>query len=548
MPDGRVPTLDTNGRLPNAYAPQVALDALAKATAAVPNTPAGRAALASSDELKTTIAAQAEALAIEILNGMKAESGPDVSGAGDSKTAGAGGGGTSWPSALQAIISAAYSTPGTVRNLGVGGEKTATIIGRTSLGTPWLATLAGPIPTSGYVALSLVSASGAAVQPLLQGAAGVNPVRIGGVYGTITLVSGEYRFTPTTYPASPIAVPAGSPVSTDAQRTRQGDITVYLVGQNDDPQSAANIISYVRPAIARLKAFDKKYIVAGLDTGTTASRSAMEAELAAEFGSHWLNLRTYISSSAALLAEGITPTTDDNDRIAVGSCPSSFWASPTDPVHRNAAGYRRYARAIYEKMKALGYNKQWGTLGDDSDAPIPAVVDTFNRTSASLSGTAPEVGTGTWLVIGGSSIAYIDNGALAFNRNGSGESIARLIAPSTNVRMVAKLKTRGGGGAYMRLRYADPSNYLRLFCVADGVWKFSSIVAGVETVHGASLGNAADGDVLDVTVNGTNAVVKINGTSVWSGTIPTFGSNPQACGFSANSLSDAQRWDEVRLY
>ncbi len=55
MPDGRVPTLDSNGRLPNAYAPQVALDAYAKANAAVPNTPAGRAALASSDELTHTM-------------------------------------------------------------------------------------------------------------------------------------------------------------------------------------------------------------------------------------------------------------------------------------------------------------------------------------------------------------------------------------------------------------------------------------------------------------------------------------------------------------
>jgi hypothetical protein len=75
--------------------------------------------------LYTKAAADAAIAAAAV--GGATSSGPDIAAVGDSLTAGAGDAWLGYPFRLQQAIDARCSTPGTVHNLGVGGETSQTI-------------------------------------------------------------------------------------------------------------------------------------------------------------------------------------------------------------------------------------------------------------------------------------------------------------------------------------------------------------------------------------------------------------------------------------
>lgn len=174
-------------------------------------------------------------------------------------------------------------------------------------------------------------------------------VIVAGVEGTLARSSGTYTFT-RSIPGTAVPVAAATLVSTIAQRAFQGAVFLMPWGQNDGTTDATTIIRRQRATVKRLRAFTKRWLVIGLASGTNASRAAMDAQ----FGSRFLNIRTYLSSTAALTAAGITPTDEDLAAVAAGSLPPSFWVSPTDSIHMNAAAYRRYARGVYEKLRSGG--------------------------------------------------------------------------------------------------------------------------------------------------------------------------------------------------
>lgn len=495
----------------------------------------------SESQLYNTIAAAID----DLLDNMQLVSGPSILGVGDSLTAGAGGDGTSWPSAVSAIVNAAYSDPPAqvTYNRGIGGETPATIAGRALLGSPWLATVAGgSIPTSGGVTVTLASATGDAVAPLLQGSSGINPVDIAGVRGALSLASGVYTFTRTT---SGLAVSAASPtpVVTQTQRERQGDIVVMWMGQNGD-QNVESIIGYQRPAIARLKAFKKRWIVLGLSTGTAAARATMEARFLQEYGERFLNIRAHLSSYTALSAESITPTSTDDADIAAGRVPLSL---RSDATHLNAAGYRRVGRAVYEKIKALGWNDQWGTLGDDSDTATPTVADYFERTSTNVVGELTPVGGVPWQILsGGNATAPIDAGAVHIALNGDGEGDLFANVGAVNGRVRAVLRTTGGGNAGLLCRMAGLTDYIRINATS-GAWLIQQKVANVTTSLATGLGAVADGDVIDFTFVGTVGTLRINDTQVWTGTIPEFGDGRRMA-FQVYPSGANGRWESIEYY
>ena len=489
------------------------------------------------------------AFAYQMFDGYQGISGPGITGSGDSLSAGAGGAGTSWCSALQSTLAHAYSKPGTVTNLGVGGETSSTIAGRTGLGVPWVATVAGgSIPATGGVAITLQSEDGSAVAPLLQGSAGVNPVIIAGVEGTLTKPAADYIFTRSASGAA-VAVEEPAVVSTAAQRMRQGDIFVMWWGQNDGTTDATNIIARQKATIARLQSFQKRYLVLGLSTGSDSSRAAMDAQFLEAHGIRFLNIRKYLSSTAALAAEGITPTAADTADIAAGRTPTSFQTNPpVDTVHLNAAGYRRVGRAVYEKIKALGWNDQWGTLGDDSDVHIPQILfeDNFAlRADGSILGTQTPIGGKSWFA-SGPGTATITGGRLALSPTG-GEMFALVNGGSNDGVVKAKLAdvtTR----AKLVLRYHNTTSYLFLDATvaAPYYYRLRSNVGGTVTDVSVSTTPMADGDDIEVTVSGTVVNVKVNGTAVLTNvTVPTMaGTN---YGFLAYPTTTSQRWASIRM-
>lgn len=282
---------------------------------------------------------------IGLPDGVKWASGPAICCSGDSMTAGAGGGGTTYPSVLASL------TGRTVYNLGVGGETSSTIAGRFGA-WPWLATVSGgSIPASGGVLVTLENLDGVDqdILPLVQGSAGVNPCSIAGVTGTLTSNSGIFTFTRAAS-GSEVEVPYAVPF-VPAGADRMSDILILWWGQNDGTSDATAIISRQRATIEAMPVARRRYLVVGLPSGTDSNRTAMDLQFVREFGRRFVNIRKHLSSYEALELAGITPTSQDDADIAAGRVPLSL---RSDDTHFNAAGYTRTANFIYARLAELG--------------------------------------------------------------------------------------------------------------------------------------------------------------------------------------------------
>ena len=272
-------------------------------------------------------------------------SGPDIVCWGDSMTAGAGGNGTTYPSVLQSLLTAAGKTA-VVRNAGVGGETSVTITARTGA-TPFIVDVSGgQIPASGGVTITFRPINGQPVAPLLQGTGtgGSFTGSLAGVPGTITQSGGVYTFTRTT---AGTAVTANRPLPfrTDFSEARRGDIALIWIGQNGPSNTRA--IEDARAIVEHLTALNKRYLVISRPTSTDADDAAWFSA----FGRRFVAIRAYMVEFG-LQDAGITPTSQDLADIAAGRIPSSL---RVDAVHWTAAGYTVMGNVIFNRLNELGW-------------------------------------------------------------------------------------------------------------------------------------------------------------------------------------------------
>lgn len=287
-------------------------------------------------------------------DGAGASSGPDVVASGDSLTAGAGGGGTSYPAELQALVDT-MPVPGEVKNFGVGGERSETIAGRAG-GRPWLASVVGGrIPASGEVQVQLSADTGEDVLPLLQGANGVNPVTIGGVTGNLSRRGDDYWFT-REQAGTEVVAPAPLGMVTAGSQDLRDDILVMWWGTNDGTNDATAIIDRQRATVESMTVGDRRYLVLGLTTGDAEYRRPMEAQFLSAFGRRFVNVREHLTTPAVLAAAGIQPSAADLQQMSAGRVPGVL---RVDDTHLNAAGYRLVAGLVWQRMTELGWQDTW---------------------------------------------------------------------------------------------------------------------------------------------------------------------------------------------
>lgn len=277
---------------------------------------------------------------------------------GDSLTVGAGGEAENmnYPDELRRLLTEA-GIAADIEMLGVGGEDTVTIIGRTG-GTPYVLTEDLVInPGEENIIISFASEDGSKVTPLLQGREGMEYIIAGGIKGTVIYGKESYSdedftyyFTPQEAVSDMVTVEKGTPIITRAYEECGDYIPVIFMGENGGYGDCNELIEQIMSIIQRRKNGQEEYIVIGLVTGDEGERAELEQAMEEAFGKHYLNIREYLCE--AFYDTGIIPTDFDEMLLAKGAVPGSLHS---DAIHLNADGYRLVARAVYEKLIELGY-------------------------------------------------------------------------------------------------------------------------------------------------------------------------------------------------
>lgn len=310
---------------------------------------------------------------------------------GDSLTAGAGGGGVTYETVLHDLIrerilsqinwdkfvdgshrdlldtvpegyGQSYSALPDIQvaNMGVGGEDSRTILGRSGA-VPFVLAKDIVIPSSSdqVVEVELQGGDGERRRPWRQGAPGMRGAAIAGIKGVLKLCQESATspectyFFSREYSGEETAVKAGTALYTEGAEAYTEYLPVIFMGQNggwdEDPQV---LIEQQRAMLDHQKKNNDRFIIIGLHTGTADERKELEAAMQKEWGDKYINLREYMSGEA-LEEMGIEPTARDREMREKGMTPESFLAS--DGVHFNEFGYRAIGSLLYARMDELGY-------------------------------------------------------------------------------------------------------------------------------------------------------------------------------------------------
>ena len=259
---------------------------------------------------------------------------------GDSLTAGAGGSGTSYPNVCASELGIT-----SFKNCGVGGENANTIACRQGGDSLILK----PGNVSEYSLSELTDIYGTQCNPLRQGSGSnsVNPIYINGVKCTLSIsqtstTDPNAKYTITGY-NEPLL--AETPVKF-AGCDIKSKITIIFVGQNGP--GLAERLSIIDSMISKI---NDKYIVMGLSSGSTTSRSDEESQMLSKYGVHYFNTRNMLSKYGMSIMN-LTPTTSDVNEMSKGEVPSSL---RSDSVHLNANGYTALGKMLAQKIRACGY-------------------------------------------------------------------------------------------------------------------------------------------------------------------------------------------------
>lgn len=267
------------------------------------------------------------------------------------------------PEAYSSLDRNDYKISIPVVNMGAGQESCATILGRSGV-VPYVTAADFVIPAgTESVAVSLASGDGRTVAPLTAGNAGVNPVTIAGVEGTLTRISqsgqASYQFTRLEAGAeTPVA--KGTEIEVAAKAKYRDYIHVVWIGSYGDFTNPENLVSDVKTLLQRQAVNTDRYLVIGPCTvrglwsnASKATMDAIDSAMLQAFGDHYINLRKYLIEDG-LRDAGITPTKADTASINQGNVPDSF-RSNAGGADLNAATYKLIGKLVYERMDRLGY-------------------------------------------------------------------------------------------------------------------------------------------------------------------------------------------------
>ncbi len=223
-----------------------------------------------------------------------------------------------------------YKIP--ITNLAVRGENMLTILGRIGV-VPFVISQDVTIPTvADLIDISLDSSEDGYVWPLAisSDSSNFNPVTVAGHEG---MIGGDVRTDPETgenrhyfvrmTDGEPFTIPAGSVVNTSSDDEFQDCVHIIWVGENDKWENYELLSSYIERIVASCGANKNRYLVLGLISGDNESAKEYDRIMEASFGSHYMNVRKYLSG-VKLEEANVDFTDEDKQAQAAGKVPQCF--------------------------------------------------------------------------------------------------------------------------------------------------------------------------------------------------------------------------------
>lgn len=265
---------------------------------------------------------------------------------GDSLTAGTGGPGISYPEYLSKKLSEdKLYIP--VRNMGVGGESTATIAAR--MGAIPFRTSAFTIPADMTpVEIQFLKEEGRKLEAHAD--VGISPCIIDGVEGRMTIENNVCYFT-RAEAGDAIDVTEGSQVQTYAQTAFNDGIYIIFMGENGGFRDIDDLVEQQRAILQLQEKNSDKYLILGMTSGTAEERQELEERMKEEYGERYINLREYLSTQGPYDAK-IELSDTDLVEMRDGKIPDCLLS---DGLHFKPIGYQLIADIVYERMWKLGY-------------------------------------------------------------------------------------------------------------------------------------------------------------------------------------------------
>lgn len=249
-----------------------------------------------------------------------------------------------------------------VVNMGSGRESSATILGRSGV-SPYVIGKKVEIPAEvESVEIVLKSPDGYDVTPLTAGNAGLNPVVIEGVEGTITRENNGYknvyRFT-RTEPGEAVTVEKGAEVQSASVDAYRDYLHIVWLGTYDSFTRPEKLVSDTKALLSRQANNPERYLVLGPCaingswSTTSTTMDNIDSAMQQTFGNHYINVRKYLMTDGMTDA-GLSMTKNDSMAVSQGKIPESF-RSNASGADLNSVAYKLIGKLVYGRMDALGF-------------------------------------------------------------------------------------------------------------------------------------------------------------------------------------------------
>ncbi len=279
---------------------------------------------------------------------------PGIACWGDGYTYGSYGNGDSYPYELQTLLNV-EDYPYTVANMGVYGEDSLTVLGRTGA-IPFTVKEGFKIEGTGedLIPFNITSENGEEVNPCIQDYnPGFNPCIVAGVdctiYGAVantdTTRAEIYYLSRQDGKNNIIDVPAGTKILTSGSVNYKNYINVLQVGDgggySDDDELLEQQIRF-----AESFGESEKYLIIGRLMGSDEDNEYLDEVMEEEFGDHYVNVRKLLTRTEI---EGVSYSESDRTDMKKGIIPQCL----KNENYLNSDGYKAVGKIVYEKIKSL---------------------------------------------------------------------------------------------------------------------------------------------------------------------------------------------------